>query len=95
MVLFLPALFQLFLAARAANYSYLCQPVDYSDDPNEVRVSVFLERGLGVISSVSMAVSDYGNRNTVQTFGNTIPHSYLAKECIQNMTVRELSFSRL
>lgn len=41
-------LFQLFLAARAANYSYLCQPVDYSDDPNEVRVSTvsFMRRAL-------------------------------------------------
>lgn len=28
------------MAARAASYSYICQPVDYSDDPNEVRVSV-------------------------------------------------------
>lgn len=27
------------MAARAASYSYICQPVDYSDDPNEVRVS--------------------------------------------------------
>lgn len=26
------------MAARAASYSYICQPVDYSDDPNEVRV---------------------------------------------------------
>lgn len=28
------------MAARAANYSYICQPVDYSDDPNEVRVRI-------------------------------------------------------
>lgn len=28
------------MAARSANYSYICQPVDYSDEPNEVRVSV-------------------------------------------------------
>ncbi|PWA33546.1 hypothetical protein CCH79_00007447, partial [Gambusia affinis] len=28
---------ELFMAARAAQYSYICQPVDYSDDPNEVR----------------------------------------------------------
>jgi len=27
------------MAARAAQYSYICQPVDYSEDPNEVRVS--------------------------------------------------------
>lgn len=32
------------MAARAAQYSYICQPVDYSDDPNEVRVSM-LEPG--------------------------------------------------
>lgn len=32
--------FQLFMAARSASYSYICQRVDYSDDPNEVRVSV-------------------------------------------------------
>ena len=30
---------QLFMAARSASYSYICQRVDYSDDPNEVRVS--------------------------------------------------------
>lgn len=35
---------QLFMAARAASYSYICQPVDYSDDPNEVRVSVLAHR---------------------------------------------------
>lgn len=28
------------MATRAARYSYICQSVDYSDDPNEVRVSV-------------------------------------------------------
>ena len=27
------------MAARSASYSYICQRVDYSDDPNEVRVS--------------------------------------------------------
>lgn len=32
------------MAARAASYSYICQPVDYSDDPNEVRVSVLPRR---------------------------------------------------
>lgn len=30
---------QLLLASRAAGYSYLCQPVKYSNDVNEVRVS--------------------------------------------------------
>lgn len=32
------------MAARAAKYSYICQRVDYSDDPNEVRVSVVYRR---------------------------------------------------
>lgn len=31
--------YQLLLASRAAGYSYLCQPVNYSNDVNEVRVS--------------------------------------------------------
>ncbi|KAE8603121.1 hypothetical protein XENTR_v10014225 [Xenopus tropicalis] len=30
---------ELFLGAKAAGYSYICQPVDYSDDENEVRVA--------------------------------------------------------
>ncbi|KAG2467822.1 ELOV4 protein, partial [Polypterus senegalus] len=30
---------ELFLAARAAGYSYICQPVDYSEDVNEVRIA--------------------------------------------------------
>ncbi len=30
---------QLLLGSRAAGYSYLCQPVNYSNDVNEVRVS--------------------------------------------------------
>lgn len=34
------------MAARAAKYSYICQRVDYSDDPNEVRVSVDYRRTL-------------------------------------------------
>lgn len=59
---------QLFLAARAANYSYLCQPVDYSDDPNEVRVSVFLKRGSDMINcsvpmTVAMTIPAHGKRN--------------------------------
>lgn len=29
---------QLLLGSRAAGYSYLCQPVNYSSDVNEVRV---------------------------------------------------------
>ncbi|KAI4904589.1 hypothetical protein NFI96_007279 [Prochilodus magdalenae] len=29
---------ELLLGSRAAGYSYLCQPVNYSDDVNEVRV---------------------------------------------------------
>lgn len=29
---------QLLLGSRAAGYSYLCQPVNYSNDVNEVRV---------------------------------------------------------
>ncbi|KAJ8288304.1 hypothetical protein COCON_G00009630 [Conger conger] len=33
---------ELFLAARAANYSYLCQPVNYTEDVNEVRVAAAL-----------------------------------------------------
>ncbi|KAI1885565.1 hypothetical protein AGOR_G00205110 [Albula goreensis] len=33
---------ELFLAARAAGYSYICQPVNYSDDENEVRVAAAL-----------------------------------------------------
>uniref|UniRef100_W5NKC3 Elongation of very long chain fatty acids protein 4 n=1 Tax=Lepisosteus oculatus TaxID=7918 RepID=W5NKC3_LEPOC len=33
---------ELFLAARAAGYSYICQPVNYSDDPNEVRIAAAL-----------------------------------------------------
>lgn len=31
---------QLLLASRAAGYSYLCQPVTYSKDVNEVRVKI-------------------------------------------------------
>lgn len=41
-VWFLPS-YQLLLGSRAAGYSYLCQPVNYSNDVNEVRVS-FLQQ---------------------------------------------------
>lgn len=42
------------MAARAAKYSYICQRVDYSDDPNEVRVSV-VHRQYTPVTSVSLA----------------------------------------
>lgn len=47
---------QLLVAASAAGYSYLCQPVDYSDDVNSLRVS---------------AVTQYATRNTQHTTCNT------------------------
>lgn len=47
------SLSQLFMAARAAKYSYICQRVDYSDDPNEVRVSV-VHRQYTSLTSVSI-----------------------------------------
>ncbi|XP_066538716.1 elongation of very long chain fatty acids protein 4a [Hoplias malabaricus] len=48
---------ELFLAARAANYSYLCQQVDYSDDPNEVRMAAalwwyFVSKGVEYLDTV-------------------------------------------
>ncbi|KTG41415.1 hypothetical protein cypCar_00045656 [Cyprinus carpio] len=44
---------ELFLAARAANYSYICQPVDYSDDPNEVRIQFHVTIGHTALSLYS------------------------------------------
>ncbi|XP_034031246.1 elongation of very long chain fatty acids protein 4a [Thalassophryne amazonica] len=48
---------ELFLAARVASYSYICQPVDYSDDPNEVRVAgalwwYFISKGIEYLDTV-------------------------------------------
>ncbi|KAG7268687.1 hypothetical protein CRUP_032628, partial [Coryphaenoides rupestris] len=47
----------LFMAARSASYSYICQPVDYSDDPNEVRVAgalwwYFVSKGIEYLDTV-------------------------------------------
>ncbi|KAJ3597791.1 hypothetical protein NHX12_001308 [Muraenolepis orangiensis] len=47
----------LFMAARSASYSYICQPVDYSDDPNEVRVAgalwwYFISKGIEYLDTV-------------------------------------------
>nr|XP_046188849.1 elongation of very long chain fatty acids protein 4-like [Oncorhynchus gorbuscha] len=48
---------ELFLAARAAGYSYICQSVDYSDDPNEVRIAAalwwyFVSKGVEYLDTV-------------------------------------------
>ncbi|XP_077430665.1 very long chain fatty acid elongase 4-like isoform X1 [Vanacampus margaritifer] len=48
---------ELFMAARAASYSYICQRVDYSDDPNEVRVAgalwwYFISKGIEYLDTV-------------------------------------------
>ncbi|XP_055772626.1 elongation of very long chain fatty acids protein 4-like [Salvelinus fontinalis] len=48
---------ELFLAARAAGYSYICQSVDYSDDPNEVRIAAalwwyFISKGVEYLDTV-------------------------------------------
>lgn len=49
---------QLFMAARAAKYSYICQRVDYSDDPNEVRVSVANRQRSSLASIFSVVFFD-------------------------------------
>uniref|UniRef100_A0A3B3HH29 Elongation of very long chain fatty acids protein 4 n=2 Tax=Oryzias latipes TaxID=8090 RepID=A0A3B3HH29_ORYLA len=48
---------ELFMAARAAQYSYICQPVDYSEDPNEVRMAgalwwYFISKGIEYLDTV-------------------------------------------
>ncbi|KAK1171163.1 elongation of very long chain fatty acids protein 4-like [Acipenser oxyrinchus oxyrinchus] len=48
---------ELFLAARAAGYSYICQPVSYSEDVNEVRIAgalwwYYVSKGIEYLDTV-------------------------------------------
>ncbi|KAJ3606387.1 hypothetical protein NHX12_025908 [Muraenolepis orangiensis] len=48
---------ELLIASRAAGYSYLCQPVDYSEDVNEVRIAsalwwYYISKGVEFLDTV-------------------------------------------
>uniref|UniRef100_A0A8C4N6C8 Elongation of very long chain fatty acids protein n=1 Tax=Eptatretus burgeri TaxID=7764 RepID=A0A8C4N6C8_EPTBU len=48
---------ELFMAARAANYSYVCQPVSYTNDINEMRIAAalwwyYISKGVEYVDTV-------------------------------------------
>ncbi|CAE1306490.1 ELOVL4 [Acanthosepion pharaonis] len=50
---------EIFFASRAANYSYLCQSVSYSYDPNEMRVIHILMYSYYGLSAIGPSVYPY------------------------------------